>query len=87
MQVSHLALFLQNPVLPVCCNYVCLNTRPKFPSVKPKLLDLKGLLVDPRSWICLKSRLSRLMSHAQCSPLLARNSVCFVERWNFYSPK
>lgn len=44
--------------LTVCCWQVCLNNRPKFPSAKPKLLDLKGLLVDPCSWVWLQSRLS-----------------------------
>jgi len=60
MHISHFALFLKKSSLYlfVADKYVSLNNRPKFPSVKPKLLDLKGLLVDPRSWICLKSRLS-----------------------------
>lgn len=44
MHIPHFALFLRSPDLLVRCWPVPLNNRPKFLSIKPKLLDLKGLI-------------------------------------------
>lgn len=45
MHIPHFALFLRSPVLLVRCWPVPLNNRPKLPSIKPKLLGLKGLVL------------------------------------------